>query len=65
MHLVTAVRQTRRALIAVAAQPRMHALTADPVAAGYLGHWNPGPDFQDGPVSLLGHAQLPQHEREC
>ena len=25
----------------------------------------PAMHFQHGPVSLLGHAQLPQHEREC
>jgi hypothetical protein len=28
------------------------------LVAGTHGH-----DFQHGPVSLLGHAQLPQHER--
>ena len=25
----------------------------------------PGTRFQHGPVPLLGHAQLPQYEREC
>ena len=33
--------------------------------SGDLGHRNPHADFQHGTVSLLGHAQLPQHEREC
>src|SRR6202035_2602934 len=39
---VTAVCQPRRPLVAVTAQPRMHALTADPVTASHLGHRNPG-----------------------
>ena len=44
-------------------QPGMHALTAYSIPSGDLGHRNPGQHFQHGPVSLLGHAQLPQHER--
>ena len=63
MDLVAAVRQARRPLAPVAAQPGMHALAAHPVPFGDLGHRNPGHDFQHGPVSLLDHAQLPQHER--
>jgi len=65
MDLVTAVRQAGRSLIAVPAQPRVHALPAHSVTLGDFGHRDPGFDFEDGPVSLLGHAQLPQHEREC
>ena len=63
MDLMAAVLQTRRALVPVAAQPGVHALAAYPVPFGDLGHRNPGQHFQHGPVSLLGHAQLPQHER--
>jgi hypothetical protein len=40
-------------------------LAADPIPFGDLGHRNTDADFQDGSVPLLGHAQLPQHEREC
>jgi hypothetical protein len=65
MDLVAAVSQTRWPFVAVAAQPGVHALPADAVTVGYLGHRDSGPDLQDGPVSLLGHTQLPQHEREC
>ena len=32
---------------------------------GHLGHRNTSQYLQHGPVSLLGHAQLPQHEWEC
>jgi hypothetical protein len=60
---MAAVLQALRPLVPVAAQPGVHALTAYPVPAGDLGHRNPGHDFQHGPVSLLGHTQLPQHER--
>ena len=63
MDLMAAVFQARRPLVPVPAQPGMHALTAHPVPIGDLGHRNPGQHFQHGPVSLLGHAQLPQHER--
>ena len=63
MHLMAAIRQARRALDPVADQPGMHALAAHPVPIGHLGHRNPGQHFQHRPVSLLGHAQLPQHER--
>ena len=65
MDPMAAVRQTRRALTPIAAQPGMHALAAHPVPPGDLDHRNPGQHFQHRPVSLLGHAQLPQHEREC
>jgi hypothetical protein len=65
MDLVAAVLQSRDAFLPVAHQPGMHALAADCVPSGDLGHRNPGADFQHGAVSLLGHAQLPQHEREC
>ena len=65
MDLVAAVLQPRDAFLPVAHQPGMHALAADPIPFGDLGHRNPGAHFQDGAVSLLGHAQLPQHEREC
>ena len=37
----------------------------DSILSSDLGHRNPRADLQDGPVSLLGHAQLRQHEREC
>jgi len=63
MDLVAAVFQARRSFVPVAHQPGMHALTAYPVPIGDLGHRNPGQHFQHGPVSLLSHAQLPQHER--
>jgi hypothetical protein len=65
MDLVAAVLQPRDAFPPVAHQPGMHALAADPIPFGDPGHRNPGAHFQDGAVSLLGHAQLPQHEREC
>jgi len=65
MDLVAAVLQPRDAFLPVTHQPRMHALAADSIPFGDLGHRNTDPDFQDGAVSLLGHAQLPQHEREC
>jgi hypothetical protein len=65
MDLVAPVLQPRDAILPVAQQPRVHALAADSIPFGDLGHRNPGADFQDGAVSLLGHAQLPQHEREC
>jgi hypothetical protein len=63
--LVAAVLQPRDALLPVAHQPRVHALAADPIPFGDLGHRNTGANFQHGAVSLLGHSQLPQHEREC
>jgi len=63
--LVAAISQARGSLIAVAAQPRVHALLTHSISLGDLSHRNPGPDLEDGPVSLLGHAQLPQHGREC
>src|SRR5260370_34195715 len=65
MDLVTAVLQPGDALPPVAGQPRVHALAANPIPFGDLGHRNTGADFQHGAVSLLGHSQLPQHEREC
>jgi hypothetical protein len=65
MDLVAAVLQPRDPFLPVAHQPRVHALAADPIPFGDLGHRNPGADFQHGAVSLLGHTQLPQHEREC
>jgi hypothetical protein len=39
--------------------------TLSRVPLGDLGHRNTSADLHDGPVPLLGHAQLPQHEREC
>ncbi len=63
MDPVATVLQPRDAFPPIAQQPRVHALAADPVPLGDLGHRNPRADFQHGPVSLLGHAQLPQHER--
>ena len=65
MDLVAAVLQPGDAFLPVAHQPGVHALAADPVPFGDLGHRNTDADFQYGAVSLLGHAQLPQHEREC
>jgi hypothetical protein len=65
MDPVATVLQPRDAFPPIAQQPRVHALAANPVPLGDLGHRNPRADFQHGPVSLLGHAQLPQHEREC
>src|ERR1700742_1635293 len=65
MDPVATVLQPRNAFPPVAQQPRMHALAADPIPLGDLGHRNPRADFQYATVSLLGHAQLPQHEREC
>src|SRR5690349_18539872 len=62
---VATVLQPRDAFPPVAQQPRVHALAADPVPLGDLGHRNSRTDFQHSTVSLLGHAQLPQHEREC
>ena len=65
MDLVAAVLQPRDAFLPVAQQPRVHALAADSIPFGDLGHRNTDAHFQHGPVSLLGHTQLPQHEREC
>jgi hypothetical protein len=62
--LVRAVFQAGDAVLPVRLQPGVHALAADSIPFGDLGHRNPGPDLQNGPVSLLG-AHLPQHEREC
>ena len=56
MDLVRAVLQPADALLPVAPQPRVHALTADPIPARHLGHRNTGQHFQHDPVSLLGHA---------
>src|SRR5690349_15335941 len=63
--LVAAVLQARDAFLPVTHQPGVHALAADPIPLGDLGHRNTDADFQHSAVSLLGHAQLPQHEREC
>ena len=60
---MAAVLQPRDALLPVAHQPGVHALAADPIPFGDLGHRNTDADLQHGPVSLLDHAQLPQHER--
>ena len=65
MDLVAAVLQPRDPFLPVAHQPRVHALAADAIPFGDLGHGNADAHFQYGPVSLLGHAQLPQREREC
>jgi hypothetical protein len=65
MNLVTAIRQAGWSLSPVPAQPGMYALAADSVPVGDFGHRHSGDDFEYSPVSLLGHAQLPQHEREC
>jgi hypothetical protein len=65
MDLVATVLQPGNAFLPVAQQPRVHALAADSLPFGDLGHRNAGADLQHGAVSLLGHAQLPQHEREC
>ena len=65
MDPVTAVLQPRDAFLPVTGQPGVHALAADAMPFGDLGHRNTDADFQHGTVSLLGHAQLPQHEREC
>jgi hypothetical protein len=65
MNPMATVLQLRDALPPVAHQPRVHALAANSIPFGDLGHRNTSADFQHGPVPLLGHAQLPQHEREC
>lgn len=65
MDPVAAVLQPSDAFPPVAEQPDVHAMAADSIPFGDLDHQNPGADFQDGTVSLLSHAQLPQHEREC
>lgn len=64
-NLMAPIDQTGRALSTIAAQPRMHILPTDAISFRDLGHRNAGHDLENGPVSLLGHAQLPQHEREC
>src|SRR5690348_8068917 len=63
--LVAAVLQPCDAFPPVTDQPRVHALAADAIPFGDLGYRNPGAGFQYGSVPLLGHSQLPQHEREC
>ena len=65
MHPVAAVLQPADPLPLVAPDPGMHALPRHPISPGHLRYRDTRADFQDGPVSLLGHAQLPQHEREC
>jgi hypothetical protein len=65
MDPVAAVLQPGDPFLPVTDQPGVHALAANPIPFGDLGHWNTGADFQHSAVSLLGHAQLPQHEREC
>jgi hypothetical protein len=37
----------------------------DSVPLDDLGHRSPSQDFRHGPVSHLGHTQLPQHDRGC
>ena len=51
MHVMAAIRQARRPLVSVAAQPGMDALAAHPALFGDLGHRNPGQYLQHGPVS--------------
>jgi len=63
--LVAVVLQARDAFLPVAEHPRVHRLAADSIPFGDLGHRNTAAHFQNGAVSLLGHAQLPQHEQEC
>src|SRR5262249_34137880 len=65
MDLMTTILQPRDALLPIAHQPGVHALATDPIPFGDFGHRNTEAHFQHGSVSLLGHAQLPQHEREC
>jgi hypothetical protein len=59
MNLVAAVGQAGWSFSPVAAQPGVHALTADPVPVGDFGHRHSGQNFQHSPVPLLGHTQLP------
>ncbi len=65
MDPVAAVLQPGDAFLPVTPKPRVHTLAAHPIPLGDPGHRNPSTGLQHGPVSLLGHAQLPQHEREC
>jgi hypothetical protein len=65
MDPLAAVLQPGDAFLPVAHQPRVDALAAHAISSGDLGHRNTAADFQHSAVSLLGHAQLPQHEREC
>src|SRR5437763_7654556 len=43
----------------------MNTWVTPPIPLGGLGHRNTSTGLQHGPVSLLGHAQLRHHEREC
>ena len=65
MDAVRAVLQPGDAFSPVTPQPVVHALAADPIPFGDFCYRYTRADLQHGPVSLLGHAQLPQHEREC
>ena len=62
---VRSVLKARDAVLPVTLQPGVHALAADSIPLGHFGHRDSGADLQHGAVSLLRHAQLPQHEREC
>src|SRR5258705_6093006 len=53
---VRAIRQTRRALLAIPPEPGMHALAADSIPFGDLGHRNTGCYLKNSPVSLLDHT---------
>jgi hypothetical protein len=62
---VRAIHQPVDPLSPIPRHPPVHCLAAYPIPLRHLDHWNPGQDFQHRPVPLLGHIQLPQHEREC
>ena len=51
MDMMAAVLQPGDALLPVTDQPRVHALTANPIPLGDLGHRITDADFQNGPVS--------------
>jgi len=63
--LGTTVDDELAALIPIPAQPSMQTLAAQSAPLRGPSHLNTGQHFQRRPVSLLGHVQLPRHEREC
>ena len=64
MDPVATVLQPRDAFPPIAQQPRVHALRLTPYRSATSSPESPR-RLPARHVSLLGHAQLPQHEREC
>lgn len=60
-----AVLQSGDALLPVTQQPGVRALAADSIPLGDFSNRYTRANLQHSLISLLGHPQRPQHEREC